>query len=76
MLSGKVKWFDPRQAFGYIIPDEGGPEVFVHSTVVESNGSCPLTEGQPVEYLVEMTAKGPRAAWARPITAAPSKMDD
>lgn len=66
MPTGTVKWFDERQGFGYILADEGGPDVFVHRSVVRAGESPLLVEGQSVEYEVEETPKGPRAVAVRP----------
>ncbi len=50
MSTGKVKWFNPTKGYGFIVPDEGGNDVFVHITAVEQAGLKTLDEGQTVEY--------------------------
>ena len=45
-----MRWFNPSKGFGFIRPDEGGKDVFVHMSAVESAGLTSLTEGQKVEY--------------------------
>ena len=50
MPTGKVKWFDSRKGFGFIQPDGGGPDVFVHVSAVERSGLSGLNEGQRVSF--------------------------
>jgi len=50
MATGTVKWFNPDKGFGFIIPDEGGKDVFVHISAVEAAGMRALDEGQKIEY--------------------------
>ncbi|HVO00710.1 MAG TPA: cold-shock protein [Candidatus Cybelea sp.] len=50
MPSGKVKWFNGQKGFGFIQPDDGGKDVFVHVSAVERAGLHGLNEGQKVEY--------------------------
>jgi len=50
MATGKVKWFNPTKGFGFIQPDEGGPDVFVHISALESAGIGNLNEEQRVGY--------------------------
>ena len=50
MPTGKVKWFDSRKGFGFIQPDGGGPDVFVHISAVERSGLSGLNEGQRVSF--------------------------
>jgi CspA family cold shock protein len=50
MASGKVKWFNPNKGFGFIEPNDGGKDVFVHITAVEKAGLRNLYEGQELEY--------------------------
>lgn len=54
MATGKVKFFNEQKGFGFIIPDEGGKDVFVHKSGTKSN----LNEGDSVTYDVEETPKG------------------
>jgi CspA family cold shock protein len=50
MPTGKVKWFDSRKGYGFIQPDGGGPDVFVHISAVERAGFSMLNEGQRVSF--------------------------
>jgi len=52
MSTGTVKWFNTTKGFGFIQPDEGGADVFVHITAVERSGMSSLNEGQKVAYEV------------------------
>ena len=53
MATGTVKWFNGTKGFGFIQPDEGGPDVFVHISAVERAGFSGLGEGQKVTYELE-----------------------
>ena len=50
MAQGTVKWFNPQKGYGFIQPDGGGPDVFVHISAVEKAGLRSLNEGQKVSY--------------------------
>ena len=50
MPTGKVKWFNSEKSFGFIQPDNGGPDVFVHISAVERAGLSTLNEGQRVTF--------------------------
>ena len=52
MAAGTVKWFNPTKGYGFIKPQSGGQDVFVHITAVERAGLSTLNEGQQVEYEV------------------------
>ncbi len=54
MASGKVKWFNAQKGFGFIQPDDGGKDVFVHISAVERAGLQGLNDGQAVSYDVQM----------------------
>ena len=53
MPQGTVKWFNSTKGYGFIQPDDGGPDVFVHITAVERAGIAHLAEGQKIEYEVQ-----------------------
>lgn len=61
MSNGTVKWFDESKGFGFIAPDEGGKDVFVHYSAIEGKGFRTLTEGQRVEYEAKTGPKGMQA---------------
>lgn len=50
MATGTVKWFNNKKGFGFIVPDEGGQDVFVHISAVEQSGLKGLNEGQKLNY--------------------------
>lgn len=62
MTTGTVKFFDPRKGFGFIAPDDGGKDAFVHISAVEQTGLRALTEGQRVSYTLETGSSGKSAA--------------
>jgi len=62
MPTGTVKWFDPARGYGFIGPDDGNVDVFVHISAVEEAGLNILTEGQKVEYEVVSKPDGKTAA--------------
>ncbi len=57
MANGTVKWFNDQKGYGFIQPDEGGEDVFVHKTAVEKAGMRTLVEGQKVSYEVQRDPK-------------------
>ena len=60
-MVGTIRWFDARRGFGFIIPDEAGPDVFLYRTVLRASGLKRLDPGQRVEYEVEETPRGRKA---------------
>ncbi|MER7673226.1 cold-shock protein [Kitasatospora sp. NPDC096128] len=56
-----MKWFDKEKGYGFITPDEQGPEVFAHYSEIEVPGFRELTEGQRVEFEISPGPKGPQA---------------
>ena len=67
MVQGTVKWFNAEKGFGFITPDGGGPDVFVHHSAIQSSGYRSLDENQRVTFEITQGAKGPQAANIRPI---------
>jgi CspA family cold shock protein len=61
MATGIVKWFNPTKGYGFIQPDQGGADVFVHITALEAAGLRSLNEGQKVSYEL-VTNKGKTSA--------------
>ena len=61
MATGTVKWFNPTKGYGFIIPEDGDRDIFVHITAVMTAGLQSLTEGQKVNYEVAEEPKGLKA---------------
>lgn len=61
MAQGTVKWFNAEKGFGFIIPDEGGTDLFVHHTAIQERGFRTLAENQRVNFEVVQGPKGPQA---------------
>jgi len=61
MSTGTVKWFDAGKGFGFITPEDGGKDLFVHHSEIKTDGYATLNDGQKVEYEVGEGQKGPCA---------------
>ncbi|MDE3033542.1 MAG: cold-shock protein [Acidobacteriota bacterium] len=61
MAQGTVKWFNAEKGFGFITPDEGGSDLFVHHTAIQGGGFRTLNENQRVSFDVSQGQKGPQA---------------
>ena len=61
MATGTVKWFNESKGFGFIAPDDGSDDVFVHFSSIQSDGFKTLAEGQKVSFEVGQGQKGPQA---------------
>jgi CspA family cold shock protein len=61
MSKGTVKWFNDSKGYGFITPDDGSKDVFVHHSAIQASGFKSLTEGQKVTYELEQGPKGPSA---------------
>ncbi len=62
MATGTVKWFNDQKGYGFIQPDGGGKDAFVHITAVQRSGLTGLTEGQRINYDLEVGRNGKEAA--------------
>jgi len=67
MSKGTVKWFNADKGFGFITPDEGSADLFVHHSEIKSDGYATLTDGQAVEFEVGEGQKGPCAKNVTPV---------
>ena len=67
MAQGTVKWFNGDKGFGFITPDGGADDVFVHFSAIQSDGFRTLAEGAKVSYEAEDGPKGPAAASVEPV---------
>jgi CspA family cold shock protein len=67
MAEGTVKWFNATKGFGFLAPDDGSADVFVHFSAIEGTGYRELTEGQRVEFDAEAGQKGPQAKRVRQL---------
>ena len=67
MPVGTVKWFNATKGFGFITPDGGGEDLFVHHSEIQMQGYRDLAEGQRVEFEVTQGKKGPQASTVRPL---------
>lgn len=61
-ISGTVKWFSDAKGFGFITPEDGSKDCFVHHSAISGNGFKTLAEGERVEFEIVAGAKGPAAA--------------
>lgn len=66
MRKGTVKWFNQTKGFGFISPEDGSADVFVHYSVIQAKGFKNLAEGQMVEFESEKGQKGMQATVVRP----------
>lgn len=66
MATGTVKWFNNQKGYGFIEPDDGGDDLFVHHSEIQVDGFRTLQEGQKVEFEAGSGPKGPHAIGVRP----------
>ncbi len=67
MAQGVVKWFNAEKGYGFITPDDGGKDLFVHYSEIQASGYRSLEEGQRVTYESTDSPKGPQASQVNPI---------
>jgi CspA family cold shock protein len=67
MAEGTVKWFSADKGFGFITPESGGEDLFVHFSAIQVPGFKTLEEGQRVSYTETQGQKGPQASEVRPL---------
>ena len=67
MPTGKVKWFNNQKGYGFIVPDDGGKDLFVHHTGIVMEGFKTLKDGQAVTYEASEGKKGPEATNVHPL---------
>ncbi|WAU83966.1 cold-shock protein [Streptomyces sp. Qhu-G9] len=67
MPQGTVKWFNAEKGFGFISPDEGGADIFVHHSAIDTDGFRSLEEDQKVEFTASQGPKGLQADQVRPL---------
>ncbi|MGL4406492.1 MAG: cold-shock protein [Notoacmeibacter sp.] len=65
MATGTVKWFNTTKGFGFIQPDQGGADVFVHISAVQASGMTGLNDGQKVSYEIEQDRRSGKSSAAQ-----------
>jgi cold shock protein len=66
LAKGSVKWFSDQKGYGFITPEDGSKDLFVHHTNIDGEGFKTLAEGQKVEFEAAQGKKGPEATHVRP----------
>lgn len=68
MNSGKVKWFNDEKGYGFITPDDGGNDVFLHHSALPGKGRKTIVVGEKVSFTIEKGARGPQAGNVKVIS--------
>lgn len=68
-MKGTVKWFNDQKGYGFITPEDGSKDVFVHHSSILVDGFRTLAENQQVEFDIVQSDKGPKAANVKPLSA-------
>lgn len=66
-MQGTVKWFNDTKGFGFVAPEDGSADVFVHYSAIEGGGFKSLAEGTVVEFEITVEGKGPKASNVRVV---------
>ena len=79
-VSGRVKWFDPAKGFGFVVAENGGPDILLHANVLRNFGQSSVADGVGIELAVQQTSKGVQATevleiWMEGATEAPPLED-
>ncbi len=67
-MKGTVKWFNDQKGYGFITPEDGSKDVFVHHSGIQIDGFKTLAENQQVEFEIVTSEKGPKAANVKPLS--------
>ncbi|MBN1451170.1 MAG: DEAD/DEAH box helicase [Anaerolineales bacterium] len=70
-LTGTIKWYNPKKGFGFVSPDQGNADIFVHHTALPENISAALNTGDRITFTLDQGKKGPIATQVIPLTALP-----
>ena len=73
-VSGHVKWFDPAKGFGFLVADDGGPDILLHANVLRNYGQGSVADGARIHVVVQSTGRGLQAIEI--VTIAPPDMED
>lgn len=68
-LAGTVKWFDPVKGFGFVLADDGGPDILLHANVLRAHGQSTVADGSRVSLIVQQTERGVQAVEIVSVTA-------